>query len=90
MNNCIYYRFNGSCEKHSDEVTKQYCVLGPCDYYEEKEYPISVLVGKRIKTIDADGYGVCVKTEDRYKFGYSASDGGYSDFAVYRRADNKP
>lgn len=49
-----------------------------------KKIEIEDFVGKTIKRIAVDGYGVELITEDGCRLDYAASDGGYSTFeAVY-------
>ena len=45
----------------------------------EKE---EVLKGKKIKDIEITGAGITLITEDNIELNYSASDGGYSDWAI--------
>ena len=49
-----------------------------------KKIEIEDFVGKTIKRISVDGYGVELITDDGCRLDYGASDGGYSSFsAVY-------
>ena len=43
------------------------------------------LVGKTIKKIDVDGYGILMETEDGIVLSYDASDGGYSSYCVVQK-----
>lgn len=47
-----------------------------------KEIEIEDFVGKTIRWISVDGYGVELLTEDGCRLGYDASDGGMSDYSV--------
>lgn len=40
------------------------------------------LLGKKIKEIHIDGYGIEIITEDNLRFEYNATDGGYSSYGV--------
>ena len=43
---------------------------------------VNDLVGKTIKSIEVDGFGVCIHTTDGIVLDYSASDGGYSSWDI--------
>ena len=42
------------------------------------------LIGKTIKSIDVDGFGMEIVFTDGTKFVYSATDGGYSNWDILR------
>lgn len=43
-----------------------------------------IIVGKTIKNIEVDGCMVFITFTDDYIFYYSASDGGYSSWEIYK------
>lgn len=46
------------------------------------------LVGKTIKTVEElNGYDVYLYFTDGSRFGYNASDGGYSTYGLYEKGD---
>lgn len=45
------------------------------------------LQGKVIKSIEIDGYGILLVTEDGYCLDYCASDGGYSRWSIKREGE---
>lgn len=42
----------------------------------------NVLLGKTIKSITIDGYGITMITTDGFVLEYSSSDGGYSQYDI--------
>lgn len=46
-----------------------------------------ILIGKTIKAVELDGYGVKLRFTDGSKFEYDASDGGYSTFDFYEKGE---
>lgn len=47
------------------------------------------LQGKVIKSIEIDGNGIELVTEDGYCLEYSASDGGYSCWDIYKKTEGE-
>lgn len=45
------------------------------------------LKGKVIKSIELDGHGILLVTEDGYCLDYHASDGGYSSWSIKREGE---
>lgn len=41
-----------------------------------------VLIGKKIKDVEVNGFEVIILTEDRIALNYNASDGGYSHYEI--------
>ena len=50
---------------------------------------IEDLIGKAIKSIEADGFEISITTEDGAVLTYYASDGGYSSWEVVNVADKE-
>lgn len=47
------------------------------------------LQGKIIKSIDIDGHGILLATEDGYRLEYWASDGGYSSWSIEQEGQSE-
>lgn len=43
----------------------------------------NMLIGKKIKEIEVNGFEIHLVTEDGIVLDYSASDGGYSNWEIY-------
>ena len=47
----------------------------------------AVLIGKTIKNLSVDGYGLILIFEDDSAFAYNASDGGMSSYDYYTKSE---
>jgi len=45
------------------------------------------LIGKTIKAVKLDGYGIQLQFTDGSRFEYEASDGGYSTYDFYKKGE---